>query len=331
MDDNQTETLCNNRGFAYADGFFTTMGVHQGKILWLGYHQQRLISHSLALSLSLDLQAITNQLNAQAKQINEGILKLVITRADQTKHNIQGYGFLPIINHHDKIDNKAEDNKKNNNKIIGSSVEVIIKTIAQSMPSYHQLNAYSSKPQPPYHPLITSKIPIQATAEAICLSAKIACLPKPLVGLKSLNRLDSVLVAGELEQAKLSNPRLIEGLVADINDNWVEGVMSNVFYQLKHPLTGTTQSNSMNTKSWFTPPIDNSGVNGVMRQVIMDQQITNKTDKLNSIKPTIIERRLTTADLPHISAMFFCNAVRGIIPISKLWLSANRQLVLKVE
>ncbi|MGB2081588.1 MAG: hypothetical protein ACPHVJ_01460, partial [Psychrobacter sp.] len=39
----QTVTMSlDNRGLAYADGFFTTMGIIDGLILWSDYHYQRL-------------------------------------------------------------------------------------------------------------------------------------------------------------------------------------------------------------------------------------------------------------------------------------------------
>ncbi|MBS9779817.1 MAG: aminotransferase class IV [Moraxellaceae bacterium] len=263
--------IFSNRGFCYADGFFSTMGVYQGGILYFSYHKNRLISHSQALQLNIDIEEIIQQLTVHAQQINEGIIKIVITRANQAKYGVRGYGFVT------------------------DEVEIFIQTTAQKMPSYQQLFTKKFTKQS------TKPIPINPPQHAICLQSQIACLPKPLVGLKSLNRLDSVLVAGELEQAKKENAKLIEGLVSDISGDWVEGVISNVFYQLNH------------SNEWHTPPIDKSGVNGVMRNVLIDYYQNNGQ--------AVSERRLTTDDLTHISAMFFCNAIRGIMPIEKLWLT----------
>ncbi len=263
--------ILNNRGFCYADGFFSTMGVYQGEILYFSYHQQRLISHSQALQFNINIDKISQQLTAHAKQINEGIIKIVITRENQAQYGVRGYGF------------------------ISGDVEIFIQATAQKMPIYQQLFIKQFTKQ------AKNIFPINPTQQAICLQSQIACLPKTLVGLKSLNRLDSVLVAGELEQAKKHNAQIIEGLVADISGDWVEGVISNVFYQLN------------NVNKWHTPPIDKSGVNGVMRNVLMDYYQNNGQ--------AVSERRLTNDDLTHISAMFFCNAVKGIMPIKKLWLT----------
>ncbi len=258
-----------NRGFCYADGFFSTMGVYQGEILYFPYHQQRLISHSQALQFDIGIDEISQQLTAHAKQIHQGIIKIVITRENQSKYGVRGYAF------------------------VSGEVEIFIQATAQKMPIYQQLFTKQS----------TNPFPINPQQQAICLQSQIACLPKNLVGLKSLNCLDSVLVAGELEQAKKHNPKLVEGLVADISGDWVEGVISNVFYQLN------------NVNEWHTPPIDKSGVNGVMRNVLMDYYQNHGQG--------VSERRLTNNDLTHISAMFFCNSVRGIMPIEKLWLTAK--------
>ena len=154
----------------------------------------------------------------------------------------------------------------------------------------------------------------QSPIIAKCLQSQLASLPEPLAGLKSLNRLDGVMIAGELQRHKQQNPELVEGLVADMGGNWVEGVMSNIFYQLKpKPDATNSQQTSLN---WYTPPIIHSGVRGIMRQVIMD--------RLASQGVSVQERLLRDADLSQIESMFFCNAVRGVIPVQQLWFQDER-------
>ena len=87
--------------------------------------------------------------------------------------------------------------------------------------------------------------------------------------------------------------------------------MSNVFYRLKdsqHPHKG----------HWYTPPLTRSGVTGVMRSVIIDG--------FADYEKPVIERYLTDKDLPHITQMFFCNAVRGVMPVAQLALDAQMEL-----
>ncbi|MBP9646933.1 MAG: aminotransferase class IV, partial [Psychrobacter sp.] len=194
-----------NRGLAYGDGFFTTMGVIDGQILWFDYHQQRLVSHAVALQLQLDSFSLLTVLKTHAKQLQQGMLKLIITRAEQ---EVRGYGYTP-------------------NTGGGSACEIWLKSSPMAITTARSL------------PLADGQfIPLQPAASAICLSSQIACLPPTLAGLKSLNRLDNVLASGELQAIKAKTlagtikPSIAEGLLRDMSGQWVEGTMSNVFYQL---------------------------------------------------------------------------------------------------
>ena len=285
-----------NRGLAYGDGFFTTMGVIDGQILWFDYHQQRLVSHAAALQLQLDSQLLLAMLKIHAKQLQQGMLKLIITRAEQ---EVQGYGYTPNIGG-------------------GSACEIWLKSSPMAITTARSL------------PLADGQfIPLQPTASAICLSSQIACLPPTLAGLKSLNRLDNVLASGELQAIKAKTlagtikPSIAEGLLRDMSGHWVEGTMSNVFYQLvEEPVAKSSNrphsqnnSNYLTQGQWYTPSMAQSGVAGVMRQVIIDTLSTSNN-------PVII-RSLQDKDLPYLSQLFFCNALRGIMPMSSLRLLAG--------
>ena len=281
-----------NRGLAYGDGFFTTMGVIDGQILWLDYHQQRLVSHAAALQLQLDSQSLLAMLKTHAKQLQQGMLKLIITRAEQ---EVRGYGYTPNIGG-------------------GSACEIWLKSSPMAITTARSL------------PLADGQfIPLQPAASAICLSSQIACLPPPLAGLKSLNRLDNVLASGELQAIKAKTlagtikPSIAEGLLRDMSGQWVEGTMSNVFYQLveapvakssNRPHSQNNSSNYLTQGQWYTPSMAQSGVAGVMRQVIIDA--------LANTERPVVMRSLHDEDLPRITRLFFCNALRGIMPMSSL-------------
>ena len=295
-----------NRGLAYGDGFFTTMGVIDGQILWLDHHQQRLVSHATALQLQLDSDALLTILKMHAKQLQQGMLKLIVTRAAQ---EVRGYGYTPNTS--------------------GSACEVWLKSSPMSIATAQSLSLPDGQ-----------LIPLQPAATAICLSSQIACLPPPLAGLKSLNRLDNVLASGELHAIKAKaledniKPSIGEGLLRDMSGHWVEGTMSNVFYQLSDSrllespsseINATVNANKSNANKgntnkdkanyltqgqWYTPSMAQSGVAGVMRQVIINGLSTSNN-------PVII-RSLQDEDLPHLSQLFFCNALRGVMPMTSL-------------
>jgi len=274
------------------------MGVIDGQILWFDYHQQRLVSHAAALQLQLESFSLLTVLKTHAKQLQQGMLKLIITRAEQ---EVRGYGYTPNIGG-------------------GSACEIWLKSSPMTITTARSL------------PLANNQfLPLQPTASAICLSSQIACLPPTLAGLKSLNRLDNVLASGELQAIKAQaikaktwtdtiKPSIAEGLLRDISGHWVEGTMSNVFYQLvEEPVAkssnrphsqNNSNSNYLTQGQWYTPSMAQSGVAGVMRQVIIDTLSTSNN-------PVII-RSLQDEDLPHLSQLFFCNALRGIMPMSSL-------------
>ena len=292
-----------NRGLAYADGFFTTMGVINGQILWAEYHHQRLISHATALQLDLDHCSLLSILQMHAQQLHQGMLKLIITRAAQ---DIRGYGYTPSE--------------------CGSTCETWLKSLAMKISTTAQL------------PLADGIfVPMQPMSTAVCLSSQIACLPPSLAGLKSLNRLDNVLASAELQAIKArslnsnGSQDISEGLLRDMTGCWVEGTMSNMFYQLSDcRLVESPSSEMINTANddknkaakgnanyltqgqWYTSSMAQSGVAGVMRQVIIDE--------LSTTENPVIIRSLQDEDLPHVSQLFFCNALRGIMPMTSLML-----------
>jgi len=302
-----------NRGLAYGDGFFTTMGVIDGLILWSDYHQQRLDSHANALQLDIDSQALLATLQTQAKQLQQGMLKLIVTRAAQ---DVRGYGYAPSTS--------------------GSACEVWLKSSAMPIATAEQLRLSNGR-----------LVPLQLMTSATCLSSQLACLPPPLAGLKSLNRLDNVLASAELQRVKAqtltsnpflpanhlsenAEPNIGEGLLRDMSGHWVEGTMSNVFYQLSEsPFAKSSNpphpknSNYLSTGQWYTPSMAQSGVAGVMRQVLIDG--------LSSTEQPVIIRSLQDADLPKVKQLFFCNALRGIMPMTSLTLLSGEVVDFKSQ
>ena len=293
----------NLRALAYGDGFFTTMGVHNAHLLWPSYHQDRLHSHCQALQLTITPeveQRLWQQLQQFAATIDHGMIKLIISRPTQ---NLRGYAYSTL----------ASDNEA-----------LIWIGMMKTAPLAQQTAQFLSIKQVPIKQVSIKKgsdsqcaeqvVLQQSPISAKCLQSQLASLPQPLAGLKSLNRLDGVMIAGELQRHKQQNPELAEGLVADMSGNWVEGVMSNVFYQLKpKPDATNSQQTSLN---WYTPPIIHSGVRGIMRQVIMDRLARQGIPAQ--------ERLLRDEDLAQIESMFFCNGVRGVIPVQQLWFQDER-------
>jgi len=113
---------------------------------------------------------------------------------------------------------------------------------------------------------------------------------KQLAGLKHLNRLEQVLARREWDD------EFQEGLMLDETGQVIEGVMSNLFI--------------VKNKSIITPIIDKSGVNGIMRNVVLNLCESNgiiaKQEHLNL-------KQLLDAD-----EVFLTNSIIGIWPVSTL-------------
>jgi 4-amino-4-deoxychorismate lyase len=105
-----------------------------------------------------------------------------------------------------------------------------------------------------------------------------------LSGLKHLNRLEQVLLRQELTNSKEDDL-----VVTNVNDEVIEATSANLFFWLNGQLC--------------TPDVTNSGVNGIMRQTILQKY------------PEILIKKVTVADLASSPAMFICNCVMGVMPV----------------
>ena len=110
-----------------------------------------------------------------------------------------------------------------------------------------------------------------------------------LGGLKTLNRLESVLARAEWRDAGVW-----EGLMRDSDDNIVCGTMSNLFVRRGSRL--------------LTPRVDRCGIAGVMRRWVLEQA--------SRLQLQTSEVRLRWEDLANSDEAFMTNAVVGIVPIA---------------
>ncbi len=106
-----------------------------------------------------------------------------------------------------------------------------------------------------------------------------------LSGLKHLNRLEQVMIRAELDERSEQDI-----LVCNQNGYVIEASCANVFW--------------LKNGHWHTPSLASSGVDGIVRQKIIDH--------LDNI---VIDDYHTLA-LADIEAMFLTNSIMGIVPVS---------------
>lgn len=117
-----------------------------------------------------------------------------------------------------------------------------------------------------------------------------------LVGLKTLNRLDSVLARSEWRDA-----RILEGLMRDHRGDIVCGTMSNIFIARRGRL--------------LTPALDHAGVAGVMRRWVLGAA--------RRAHIPVREGRLSMSMLADAEEVFLTNAVIGICSVGALRLGSR--------
>jgi 4-amino-4-deoxychorismate lyase len=116
-----------------------------------------------------------------------------------------------------------------------------------------------------------------------------------LAGLKHLNRLENVLARNEKSNEAVNN-KFIDGLMVNANQHIIEGTMSNLF--------------AVKDNQLFTPDLSQSGVNGIMRDVIMDKT------KENNIQLSVVN--MQPDELFTMDELFISNSLIGIKSVTKL-------------
>ena len=108
----------------------------------------------------------------------------------------------------------------------------------------------------------------------------------PLAGIKTLNRLEQVLARSELQQTGA-----FEGFTFDAGKRLICGTMSNVFL--------------VRDTAVATPALHRCGVEGVMRQLLLD------------LAPEIEVRDLVLDDLHEADEVFITNSQLGLVPVRR--------------
>jgi len=149
--------------------------------------------------------------------------------------------------------------------------------------------------------VIALSAPPPAAVSQICQRLRMCATPvgsnPALAGLKTLNRLDSVLARSEWH-----DERIWEGLMRDVDGDLVCGTMSNLFVR-----RGSTLS---------TPVLDRSGIAGVMRRWVLEQA--------PSLNLRAREARLSVQHLRDATEVFMTNAVAGIVSVGVVELGRRR-------
>lgn len=134
------------------------------------------------------------------------------------------------------------------------------------------------------------------------LSRGVALQPLPLrlaqeptlAGIKHNNRLQQVQAADLLDKNLAQ-----DGLLCDSAGYVIEGVISNIAL--------------VKQGQWITPDLSGSGVDGTMRQYLLDQ--------VASLGLSAVVRPVLAAELTQAEAVFVCNSIFGLWPVRRIGLA----------
>lgn len=143
---------------------------------------------------------------------------------------------------------------------------------------------FSQHPFPSHYETMANK-----GLSVICAQTRLAIQPL-LAGVKHMNRLEQVLVKHEVNEAHVD-----DAIVCDTQDNVIESSAGNLFF--------------FYNDAWYTPSLKGSGVNGVVRQYLIDS-LLNDNHALH-----VGEYQLD--HLQSASAVVITNALMGVIPVKK--------------
>lgn len=132
-----------------------------------------------------------------------------------------------------------------------------------------------------FYPQDTTPFQPEIIASGV-LEQRMGLTMSSLVGIKSLNRLEQVMLKQEAQQQQW-----LEALVLDVQGAIVEGVSSNCFIQIND--------------EWITPELRYNGVHGVMRAEILT--------RMQQQHIPCVQRFIGQNELQNLQSLFFCNAL----------------------
>ena len=184
--------------------------------------------------------------------------------------------------------------EKSINKSIGNTKKCIIKIICSRGISTHGY-AYDKKVIPQLYIIKKKATNIKRSLFISLGYSRYKLCDNPYLSkIKHLNRLEQILGFTFTDKKESNN------ILVDKNNNIIECISSNIFlYTIKK-----------NNFTFVTPDLSNSGVDGIMKKIIIKFM---KRKKIN-ISQKIIKQK----DITRFHGAFICNSVTGIQFVTKI-------------
>lgn len=236
-----------DRGFNFGDGHFTTIKCVEGKAQLLDLHMARLQQACKVLAIEFNQwDVLTVAITEQAQVLQDGVLKVTITRGEGGR----GYGY------------------------------------AYGASGCSSANWYlQHRPIPPqYSEWASSGIELMVCEYQQTVNPVLA-------GLKTLNRLDQVMIKQELDANGMA-----DGLVCSTEGYLIETSVANVFW--------------VNAGKVYTPSTKRSGIEGVMK--------THISNLLDSLGIELETADYTIAEVLAADEIFITNSIMEVVPVKRI-------------
>lgn len=224
-------------------------------------------------------------MNQQAKMLEQHILRL---QQDSTRLKLPSVDWKQLTQHIEQVCEQQTDD------------EFVVKVMISRGAGGRGYSSQGFK-QPTIMVMVSSFPKHYATLQcqgAALMLSRIPLSRNPiLAGMKHLNRLEQVLIRQEIDDAKLD-----EAVVLDTHGVMVECCSANIFWRIGRDV--------------YTPILEQSGVNGLMRQKIIA--------KLKDSQYHLAEVERFPAILTQCDEVIICNALMPILPVKSIQLSENK-------
>lgn len=293
----------NNRGFLYADGCFTTIAVVNGLPQLWQYHHQRLQQGINCFGFYVDIKLLEKQAFLYAQKIGFGVLKIILNRAlsDKTPNQkTPRRGYAPNTNlatvYFHCMSSEADKPSNIENHIEAIKLNQACQ-LALIKPNDFALGQVS--------PMLSGLKTLARTEQVLAVNALDTFKQRYLIKSDIPDGFtQKALVQDALLQDTLFQDAFVkDALLCDTQGNVIEAISSNLFYK--------------QAGQWHTPCLKQAGIAGTVRAYLLDvlpEKIQIKSLHINELTQTNVLKSKQASQ--NISAMFLCNAVKGIIPIT---------------
>jgi 4-amino-4-deoxychorismate lyase len=272
-----TPIASSDRAFNYGDGVFTTLCVVNDHPELLSLHLSRLSHDCAAIGLSIDTHILERAIGSKIEALQASAC-LKRNKASQI-----GDGKDAL--------SEGESNPSQQDK---SDIKYVLKVHVsggEAGRGYSRDEANPPLVRFTQHPYPTHYDSISATGVALMCAQTALAIQPALAGIKHMNRLEQVLIKREINQADAD-----DALVCDTQGNVIECSAGNIFF--------------FTNNKWCTPSLTGSGVNGVVRQCL-----------LNALKEENVPHKVgefTLNDVMQADCVVITNALMKVAPIKSI-------------